>query len=49
MSLPSETPWITASKQRFYRNFDLIDEGDLRYALARYFLLHGWSWEPKLF
>lgn len=49
IDIPGGTPPITPSAQGFRVVLDSFDPSDLRYALAYYFQLHGWGWEPRLF
>lgn len=49
IEIPGGTPPIAPSQQGFRIVLDSFDPSDIRYALAYYFQLHGWGWEPKLF
>lgn len=49
IDIPGGTPPIAPSAQGFRVVLDSFDPSDLRYALAYYFQLHGWGWEPRLF
>ncbi len=49
IDIPGGAPPIAPSEQGFRIVLDSFDPSDLRYALAYYFQLHGWGWEPKLF
>lgn len=49
IDIPGGTPPIAPSPQGFRVVLDNFEPSDLRYALAYYFQLHGWGWEPRLF
>lgn len=49
IEIPGGTPPIAPSPQGFRVVLDRFDPSDIRYALAYYFQLHGWGWEPRLF
>ena len=49
IDIPGGAPPIAPSEQGFRIVLDSFDPSDLRYALAYYFQLHGWGWEPRLF
>ncbi len=49
IDIPGGTPPIAPSAQGFRVILDSFDPSDIRYALAYYYQLHGWGWEPRLF
>ena len=49
LTIPAPPLPIHVSKQGFELLSGEFDEDHIRYALAYYFQLHGWGWEPRLF
>ncbi|MEN9308705.1 MAG: hypothetical protein RL173_2637 [Fibrobacterota bacterium] len=49
IEIPGGMPPIAPSAEGFRVVLESFEPSDLRYALAYYFQLHGWGWEPRLF